>query len=66
MLDRSGFTADELATLEVAFPSGGGNTDPKNFEIWQQSFEPRDASVRQKKKIDIRDFKICGGKGVDL
>ena len=61
--DRSKFTSAELTTLDVAFPSGGGRTDPDNYEIKQQSFKPK-GEIRTRKKFDMRDLPILGGDGV--
>jgi len=52
LLDREGYSTAELEDLEVSAPEGGGSTNPKTWQIWQDPF-PVNVSVRSKRKVYI-------------
>jgi len=64
LLDREGFSDEELEDLEVSVPQGGGSTDPNTWYIWQDPF-PIDASVRPRKKVYINKLLPRVGEGSD-
>lgn len=53
--DRSTYTSEELAELDITSPAqGGGSTNQDSYELYQFPF-PMDQSIKQRKKVDIRD-----------
>jgi len=56
MEDKTGYTSEELETLELTGSWGGGRTSSESFEIEQHPF-PTDPSIRTKQKLDIRKVK---------
>lgn len=59
--DKTKYTEEELDKrhLDIGVGEGGGRTNPNTYEIWQYPGS-MDASVRKKKKVDLRDSPIIG------
>jgi len=64
LLDREGYSAIELADLEISALQGGGATNPKTWQIWQDPF-PIDPSIRSRQKVYINKLLPKIGEGSD-
>jgi len=53
LYDRTKYTAEELADLEINSLQGDGKRDPDSYTIEQFPY-PMDPTIRKKKDIDIR------------
>ena len=51
--DKNTLTDSEILYYEISGSDGQGRTDSDKYQIWQFPF-PADASIRSKKKVDLR------------
>ena len=66
MLDRTKYDNDKLTEVDLLDKPqyGGGRTNPDTWEIWQYPF-PMDTSIRQRKKVNIKNLDPAVGDGSD-
>ena len=62
--ERAGFDGIWASSLEVSASQGGGMTNPKTWQIWQDPF-PVDTTVRSRQKIYINKLLPKIGEGSD-
>jgi len=60
LLDKTDYTDEELDRrhLDIKQGQGGGATNPDTYYIWQTPVGEQ--KVRQKRKVDIRDYEELG------
>ena len=58
--DRTRYTDDELANLNITNDQGRGKTDYRKYQMLQ--WISLDTSIRKRKRIDLRDRPQIGGR----
>jgi len=58
--DRTRYTDEELAKLDITNDQGRGKTDYRKYQMYQ--WVPMNQKIRKKQRIDLRDRPQIGGR----